>query len=63
MSSAPRTKATSPKGEEKANSSEPSSVGHSILVALLGIWTATVSCLSNAAVSLEGDLDRKHDTS
>lgn len=50
------------KKEEKEGSGESksskSSKGRSFFTALFGAWAATVSCLSNAAVSLEGELGR-----
>ncbi|KAI0738079.1 phosphatase 2C-like domain-containing protein [Daedaleopsis nitida] len=49
---------------ENENKSESEGEGapgsRSFFGALAGFWTATLSCLSNAAVSLEGDLDRRH---
>ncbi|TFK80071.1 protein serine/threonine phosphatase 2C [Polyporus arcularius HHB13444] len=36
-----------------------STAGRTILLSLFGMWAAAMSCLSNAAVSLEGDLDTR----
>ena len=43
----------------KSEDASDTSTRSSLFAAIFGIWTAALSCLSNAAVSLEGDLDRK----
>ena len=48
----------SEESKEKQNSSRPT-FGRTLMLSLFGMWAATLNCLSNAAVSLEGDLDTR----
>ena len=45
-------------GHGEGTQSSGSSARRSIFTALFAMWAATVSCLSNAAVSLEGEIVR-----
>ena len=42
----------------KQDSSRPT-FGRTLMLSLFGMWAATLNCLSDAAVSLEGDLDTR----
>ncbi|KAI0695563.1 phosphatase 2C-like domain-containing protein [Cerioporus squamosus] len=47
-------------GESKGGQdASGSTVSRTVLLSLAGMWAAAMSCLSNAAVSLEGDLDTR----